>query len=164
VSSRRWVAIGLNLGGVIANLIAGFETLQDGLLVIPNKDITGSRLYNLSYANGATLRLSVSISAGTDLERVRTLLRRLAPDKTFEIVIVAASDATVTFEVKILEADVSATRELRSALIARAPLGADRASVRRVPRRGHQAVRHQGRSVDPPHWLDVCLDRWVEAL
>jgi small conductance mechanosensitive channel len=119
-----WVQVGD--GGVVGRVkhltlrTTRLETLQNGLLVIPNKDITGSRLYNLAYANGATVRLSVSIPAGTDLERARTLLKGLAPDKNTDIVLVAASDASITFEVKILEPDLSATRALRSSLIERA--------------------------------------------
>jgi small-conductance mechanosensitive channel len=96
------------------------ETLQDGLLIVPNKDITGSRLYNLSNGNGTLVRLTVSIPAGTDLERARTLLRDLAPDRAPDIAIAAASDASITFEVKLLEPDLSATRALRSSLIERA--------------------------------------------
>jgi small-conductance mechanosensitive channel len=98
------------------------ETLQDGLLIIPNKDITGSRLYNLSYVNGASVRLTLTLSipAGTDLERVRTLLRDIAPGREPDIALVGASDASITFEVKLLEPDVGAARALRSSLIDRA--------------------------------------------
>jgi small conductance mechanosensitive channel len=104
------------------------ETPQDGLLVIPNKDITGSRLYNFSYENGTTLKLTVSVPAGTGIDRARTALRELAPDKHSDVALVAASDATITFEVTLREPDLGAARALRSSLIeqARAALeGAD---------------------------------------
>jgi small-conductance mechanosensitive channel len=119
-----WIRVGD--GGTIGRVThltlrtTRLETLQDGLLVIPNKDITGSRLYNLSHENGSTVRLTVSIPAGTGLERARTVLSELAPDKHPDIALVAASDATMTFEVTLLEPDLGAARTLRSTLIERA--------------------------------------------
>jgi small-conductance mechanosensitive channel len=119
-----WIRVGDGpIVGRVAHLTlrtTRLETLQDGLLIIPNKDITGSRLYNLSHGHGATVRLAVSIPAGTDLERARTLLHDLAPDRSPDIVVTAASDASITFEVKLLEPDLGATRTLRSSLIERA--------------------------------------------
>jgi small-conductance mechanosensitive channel len=118
-----WVRVGD--GGMIGRVLhltlrtTRLETLQDGMLVIPNKDITGSRLYNLSYAEGATVRLTVSIPAGTGLEHARSTLQQLIPDRKPDIVLVSASDAAITFEVKVVEPDLSASRALRSSLIER---------------------------------------------
>jgi hypothetical protein len=74
------------------------------------------------------LKLTVSVPAGTGLDRARTALRELAPDKHPDVALVAASDATMTFEVTLREPDLGAARALRSSLIeqARAALqGAD---------------------------------------
>lgn len=95
------------------------RTLQDGLLVIPNKDITGSRLYNLSDENGTILKLTVSVAASVGLEHARTALHDLAPDKNPDIALIAANDATLTFDVTLIEPDLGATRALRSSLIER---------------------------------------------
>jgi small-conductance mechanosensitive channel len=96
------------------------ETLQDGLLVIPNKDITGSRLYNLSSDNGTVLRLTVSLPTSVGLERARTALHDLAADKHPDIALVAANDTAMVFDVILVEPDLTATRALRSSLIERA--------------------------------------------
>jgi small-conductance mechanosensitive channel len=106
------------------------ETPQDGLLVIPNKDITGSRLYNFSYENGTTLKLTVSVPASTGLDRARTALRQLAPDKHSDVALVAASDATMTFEVTLREPDLGATRALRSSLIEQARTALEGADIK----------------------------------
>ena len=96
------------------------ETQSDGILIIPNKDITGSKLYNFSYANGTTLKLTVSVPASIGLERARTALHDVAADKQPDVALVAANDTTMTFEVTLIEPDLNATRALRSSLIERA--------------------------------------------
>lgn len=129
-----WIRVGD--GGIIGRVqhltlrTTRLATLQDGLMIIPNKDITGSRLYNLSHENGSTFRLTISLPASVGLEHARAALHDLAPDKNPDVALVAANDTTMTFEVTLIEPDLGAARALRSSLIERARAALQGADVK----------------------------------
>jgi len=93
------------------------ETISDGLLVIPNKDVTGTRLYNLSYPPGAVMRLAISVAVDTDLERLRDLLASVSKNQTSQVLLTGLGDAATTVELVVPVTNFGDTRTLRAALV-----------------------------------------------
>jgi small conductance mechanosensitive channel len=125
-----WVRIGdAGLIGHVERLTlrtTRIQTARDGLLIIPNKDITGARLYNFSQSAGAALRIAVGIAPDTDFERARALLigatsgdDRADAAHPPTATVVAVSDSAVTLELVVPVRDVGHSRAFRSALLER---------------------------------------------
>jgi small conductance mechanosensitive channel len=125
-----WVRIGD--GGLIGHVerltlrTTRIQTAHDGLLIIPNKDITGARLYNFSQSAGAALRIAVGIPPDADIDRARALLvgvtdtdDRVDTSHPPAATVVAATDSAVTLELVVAVRDVGASREFRSTLLER---------------------------------------------
>jgi small-conductance mechanosensitive channel len=125
-----WVRVGD--GGLIGHVerltlrTTRIQTAHDGLLIIPNKDVTGARLYNFSQSAGAALRIDVGIPPDADIEKARSLLiaavandDRADPAHPATATIVAASDSAVTLELLVPVRDVGRSRDFRSALLER---------------------------------------------
>jgi len=56
------------------------ETPDDGVLVMPNKEITGSTIYNYSLRHLARVRVPVDVSYDADVAHARQILLGLVPD------------------------------------------------------------------------------------
>jgi small conductance mechanosensitive channel len=125
-----WVRVGD--GGLIGRVerltlrTTRIQTAHDGLLIIPNKDITGAHLYNFSQSSGAALRIDIGIPPDADVERARALLigaiandERADPTHPPSATIVAASDTALTLELVVAVRDVGASRDFRSVLLER---------------------------------------------
>jgi small conductance mechanosensitive channel len=125
-----WVRVGD--GGLIGHVerltlrTTRIQTARDGLLIIPNKDITGARLYNLSQSTGAALRIAVGVPPDADIDGARSLLvGATASDDRADAshppaaTVVAVSDSAVTLELVVAVRDVGTSREFRSALLER---------------------------------------------
>jgi small-conductance mechanosensitive channel len=125
-----WVRVGD--GGLIGHVerltlrTTRIQTAHDGLLIIPNKDITGAHLYNFSQSANAALRIPIGVPPDADIERARALLigaaandDRADPDHPATATVVAASDSAVTVELLVPVRDVGRSRAFRSALLER---------------------------------------------
>lgn len=125
-----WIRVGD--GGLIGRVerltlrTTRIQTPHDGLLIIPNKDITGARLYNFSQSSGAALRIAVGIPPDADVEGARALLvqttandGRADAEHPPAATVVALSDSAVTLELVVAVRDVGSSREFRSALLER---------------------------------------------
>jgi small-conductance mechanosensitive channel len=123
-----WVRVGD--GGLIGRVerltlrTTRIQTAHDGLLIIPNKDITGARLYNFSQSAGAALRIAVGIPPDADIDRARALLVDASADDDRAdtahpaiATVVAATDTAVTLELVVAVRDVGRSRDFRSALL-----------------------------------------------
>lgn len=55
------------------------ETRDRGILVIPNKDVTGTTLYNFSLRPLSRVRVAVGVAYDTDIARARRVLLSLVP-------------------------------------------------------------------------------------
>jgi small conductance mechanosensitive channel len=117
----EWVRVGDGpVAGRVTHLTlrtTRIETVQDGLLVIPNKDVTGSRLYNLSRHPGAVIRIAVTVAADADLERVRATLRKAASNVQIDVVLSSMGDSATTLEIVVPVADYGTFRAVRSTLL-----------------------------------------------
>jgi small conductance mechanosensitive channel len=125
-----WVRVGD--GGLIGHVerltlrTTRIQTAHDGLLIIPNKDITGARLYNFSQSAGAVLRIPLGIPPDADLDRARDLLvgvtandDRVDASHPPAATVVAVSDSAVTLELVVPVRDVGRSRDFRSSLLER---------------------------------------------
>ncbi len=124
-----WVRVGD--GGLIGHVerltlrTTRIQTAHNGLLIIPNKDITGARLYNFSQSAGAALRIAVGIPPDADIDRARAVLVQAARDERADparppiATVVAAGDAAVTLELVVAVRDVGNSRDFRSDLMER---------------------------------------------
>jgi small conductance mechanosensitive channel len=102
------------------------QTATGGLLIIPNKDVTGTRVYNYSQSTAPSIRISLGIPPDADIERARTLLLATAanddrtdPTHPASAVIVNTSDTAVTLELVVPVRDVGRARDFRSELLER---------------------------------------------
>ena len=124
-----WVQVGDGPAGRVQHSTlrtTRIETIDLGMLIVPNKDVTGSRLYNYSMLNRGRIRLNVGVPADADLEKARQLLIGVATadDRVSRspgpiVNVIAIGDAAITLEVVIEIGDPSEARLLRSALTER---------------------------------------------
>lgn len=131
-----WVQVGDGPPGRVRHLTlrtTRIETIDLGMLVVPNKDVTGSHVYNYSMLETGRLRINVGIPLDSDVEKVRSVLTRVATadarvEKTPAPVVnlVAVGDAAITLELVVVTSDLAGARVLRSSL-AEAVLSALRA-------------------------------------
>lgn len=56
------------------------ETRDSGILVIPNKEITGSRLFNFSLRNLTRVRVPVDVNYDADIAKARKVMLSLLPE------------------------------------------------------------------------------------
>jgi small conductance mechanosensitive channel len=125
-----WVRVGS--GGLIGHVerltlrTTRIQTVHDGLLIIPNKDITGSQINNFSQSAGAALRIPVGIPPDADVESARALLlgTTAKDDRTDTAhpptaTVVGVSDAAITLELVVAVRDVGTSRAFRSTLLER---------------------------------------------
>ncbi len=126
LSVGDWVQVGDGPAGRVQHLTlrtTRIETIELGMLIVPNKDVTGSRLYNYSMLNHGRIRLNVGVPADADLGKARQLLIGVATadDRVSRspgpvVNVIAIGDAAITLELVVEIADPSEARLLRSAL------------------------------------------------
>lgn len=77
-----WVRVGDALGRVrqLTLRTTRIETPDNGILVIPNKDITGAQLFNYSLRKLTRVRVPVDVDYEADIELVRRTLISIVPD------------------------------------------------------------------------------------
>jgi small conductance mechanosensitive channel len=77
-----WVKIGDGMGQVrqITLRTTRIETVDSGILVIPNKDVTGSKLNNYSLRALARVRVAVEVPYSVDPDLVHSVLLGVVPD------------------------------------------------------------------------------------
>jgi small conductance mechanosensitive channel len=102
------------------------QTATGGLLIIPNKDVTGARLYNYSQSTAPSIRIALGIPPDADIERARALLLAAAanddradPAHPATAAVVNTSDTAITLELVVPVHDVGRARDFRSALLER---------------------------------------------
>lgn len=81
-----WVQIGENVQGRIRRLTlrtTRLETLDDGILVLPNKEVTSSRIYNYSLRSLTRVRVAVDVNYDADVLQAREVMTALVPDEDF---------------------------------------------------------------------------------
>ncbi|MGI8546898.1 MAG: mechanosensitive ion channel family protein [Gemmatimonadaceae bacterium] len=95
-------------------------TRDEGILVIPNKEITGTTLYNFSLRPLTRVRVPVGVSYGVDIDAARaSLLALVANDSdiiaepTPTVAVTALGDSTVTLELIFFIADPRERAALR---------------------------------------------------
>ncbi|GEM_PF-5336864 len=100
------------------------ETIDLGVLIIPNKDITGSRVFNYSLLAQGRLRLFVGVAADADIEQARRVVLDVArADERVDratppvVNVVAASDSVATLELVVATRDLGQARTTRSSLL-----------------------------------------------
>jgi small-conductance mechanosensitive channel len=102
-----WVRIGEAEGRVrrITLRTTRIETRDAGILVIPNKEVTGQTLYNYSLRALSRVRVPVSVSYDTDIDAARAVLLSLVPadagvagEPAPFVAVTALGDSTVTME------------------------------------------------------------------
>jgi small conductance mechanosensitive channel len=121
-----WVQIGDGPPGRVRHLTlrtTRIETIDLGMLVVPNKDVTGARLYNYTMLDTGRLRFNVGISIDADVEKARgTLIRIAAADSRVAqspppvVNVVAIGDAAITLELIVNASELHAVRPLRATL------------------------------------------------
>jgi small conductance mechanosensitive channel len=82
----HWVRIGDNVEGRIRRMTlrtTRLETLDDGIMVLPNKEVTGSRIYNYSLRNLTRVRAAVDVNYDADILAARRVMEELVPDDDF---------------------------------------------------------------------------------
>jgi small conductance mechanosensitive channel len=77
-----WISVGTATGRVrrITLRTTRIETRDEGILVIPNKEITGQSIYNYSLRNLARVRVPVHVALDTDVGRARQAMLAVVPD------------------------------------------------------------------------------------
>ncbi len=87
-------------------------TRDEGILVIPNKEITGTTLYNFSLRPLTRVRVPVGVSYDVDIDAARAALLALLADEpgviaepTPIVAVTALGDSTVTLELVFFIAD-----------------------------------------------------------
>jgi small-conductance mechanosensitive channel len=93
------------------------------MLVVPNKDVTGARLYNYTMLDVGRLRINVGVPIDAEVEKARrALLRVAAADERIAkspapvVNVIAMGDAAITLELVANASDVHTVRSLRAAL------------------------------------------------
>jgi small conductance mechanosensitive channel len=82
----HWVRIGDNVEGRIRRMTlrtTRLETLDDGIMVLPNKEVTSSRIYNFSLRSLTRVRVAVDVNYDADILAAREVLTGLVPDVDF---------------------------------------------------------------------------------
>lgn len=102
------------------------ETRDDGILVIPNKEITGTTLYNFSLRQQSRVRVPVGVGYGADIESARsTLLQLLAEEAGVAsepppfVAVTALADSSVTVELVFFVTDPRTVAAMRWRLFER---------------------------------------------
>ena len=117
-----WVRIGDAQGRVrrITLRTTRVETRDDGILVIPNKEVTGARLYNFSLRGQTRVRVPVGVSYATDVDAARAALLALVPDDPMVaadpapfVAVTALADSAVTMELVFHVTDPQQVMPLR---------------------------------------------------
>ncbi len=126
ISVGDWVQVGDGPPGRVRHLTlrtTRIETIDLGMLVVPNKDVTGSRLYNYSMLDSGRLRIDVGVPIDADIDKARSVLLRTAsndgrvrPQPPPSVNVVAIGDAAITLELVFETADLKGARALRSTL------------------------------------------------
>ena len=121
-----WVQVGDGPPGRVRHLTlrtTRIETVDLGMLVVPNKDVTGSRLYNYTMLDTARLRINVGVPIDGDVEKVRRALlglatadNRVAKSPPPVVNVVAIGDAAITVELVVTASDMRVVRPLRATL------------------------------------------------
>ncbi len=121
-----WVQVGDGPPGRVRHLTlrtTRIETVDLGMLVVPNKDVTGSRLYNYTMLDIGRLRINVGVPTDADVEKARgTLLRvatadsRVANSPPPVVNVVAIGDAAITLELVVNASELHVVRPLRATL------------------------------------------------
>ncbi len=121
-----WVQVGDGPPGRVRHLTlrtTRIETIDLGMLVVPNKDVTGSRLYNYTMLNVGRLRINVGVPIDADLEKARrALLRVAAADERVAkspapiANVIAIGDTAITLELVANASDHRTVRSLRATL------------------------------------------------
>lgn len=82
----HWVRIGDNVEGRIRRMTlrtTRLETLDDGIMVLPNKEVTSSRIYNYSLRSLTRVRVAVDVNYDADILAAREVMKGLVPDVDF---------------------------------------------------------------------------------
>ncbi|MDQ6926408.1 MAG: mechanosensitive ion channel family protein [Candidatus Eremiobacteraeota bacterium] len=81
------------------------ETRDEGILVIPNKEVTGATLHNFSLRESTRVRVPVGVSYDTNVDTARPVLLALLADESVVaaepppfVAVTALGDSTVTLE------------------------------------------------------------------
>lgn len=123
-----WVRIGEFEGRVrrITLRTTRVETRDAGILVIPNKEVTGSSLRNFSLRQQTRVRVPVGVSYDTDVAAARAVLLSLVPevpDICAEpapfVAVTSLGDSTVTMELVFEVTDPRTMAPLRWQLLER---------------------------------------------
>ena len=117
-----WVRIGDAEGRVrrITLRTTRIETRDAGILVMPNKDVTGTTLYNFSLRNLTRVRVPVGVAYDTDVDAARAALLALVPDERYVsaepapfVAVTALADSAVTMELVFHVTDPREVMRLR---------------------------------------------------
>lgn len=123
-----WVRIGDAEGRVrrITLRTTRVETRDAGILVIPNKEVTGTRLYNFSLRGQTRVRVPVGVSYDTSVDAARAVLLSLTPADAVVcaepppfVAVTALGDSAVTMELVFHVTDPRAIAALRWQLLER---------------------------------------------
>lgn len=82
----HWVRIGDNVEGRVRRMTlrsTRLETLDDGIMVMPNKEVTSTRIYNFSLRNLTRVRVPVDVNYDADVVAARDVMQTLVPDEPF---------------------------------------------------------------------------------
>jgi small conductance mechanosensitive channel len=126
ISVGDWVQVGDGPPGRVRHLTlrtTRIETIDLGMLVVPNKDVTGSRVYNYSMLDSGRLRIDVGVPVDGDIDKARGVLvrtasadKRVSAEPVPSVTVVAIGDAAITLELVFQTTDLSGARALRSGL------------------------------------------------
>ena len=96
------------------------ETRDEGILVIPNKDVTGATLHNFSLRTPTRVRVPVGVAYRTDVDAARAALLGLLPEESFIasepppfVAVTALADSSVTVELVFFVTDPRELAPLR---------------------------------------------------
>jgi small conductance mechanosensitive channel len=122
-----WIQVGDSPPGRVRHLTlrtTRLETIDLGLLIIPNKDVTGARLFNFSMLEHARVRLSIGVAADADIHMARQVLvdvaarePHVATNPPPVVNFTGITDTAVTLELVVTTTDVPRVRLLRAALL-----------------------------------------------
>jgi small conductance mechanosensitive channel len=122
-----WVQVGDSPPGRVRHLTlrtTRLETIDLGMLIIPNKDVTGARLYNFSILDTERIRLAVGVPIDADLEAARrTLLDVAARDSDVAqepapaVSLISITDAALTLELVVATNAAARIRGIHARLL-----------------------------------------------
>ncbi|MGH7663698.1 MAG: mechanosensitive ion channel family protein [Gemmatimonadaceae bacterium] len=118
-----WVRISDHEGRVkrITLRTTRIDTRDDGILVIPNKEVTGSSIFNYSLRNLSRIRVPVGVDYDADIARAREVLLGIVPDDLDvvsrrpepTVIITELGDSAVTMELVFFITDPRELAPLR---------------------------------------------------